>query len=107
MAEMQRPTRAPSVERLIGEIGKEDVRVRVFGTVSGSEDGLGVLEDETGKIKVDAKERLEKGKKILVFGRPIANKGVLEIQAEIVKDASGLNEKLYKKAHLLLSKGGL
>ena len=107
MAEMQRPRRAPAVERFVNEIKKEDIRVKVFGTVSGNEDGLAVLEDDTGKISVDAKEQLKKGTKVIIFGRPIENKKTLELQAEIVKDAAGLNEKLYKKAHLLLIKGGL
>ena len=107
MAEMQRPRRAPAVERFVGEITSEDIRVKVFGTISGTSKGLAVLEDESGKIGVDAKEQVENGKKVIIFGRPIKNKDALELQAEIVKDASGLNEKLYKKAHVLLSKGGL
>ncbi len=104
---MQRPRRAPAVERFISEIRKDDIRVKVFGTISGNENGLAVLEDGTGKIIVDTKEPLEKGEKVIIFGRPIENKGKLEIQAEIVKEASALNEKLYKKVHLLLNKGGL
>ena len=107
MAEMQRPRRAPAVERFIGEIRKEDIRVKVFGTVSGTEKGLAVLQDDTGKISVDTKEELKKGSKVIIFGRPIENRGVLELQAEIVVNAGGLNENLYKKAHLLLTKGGL
>lgn len=107
MAEMQRPRRAPAVERLIGEISKQDIRVKVFGTVLGTESSLVILEDETGKISVDTTEQLKKGAKVIVFGRPIENKSKLELQAEVVKDASGLNEKLYKKAHLLIAKGGL
>ncbi len=107
MAEMQRPRRAPAVERLIGEISPEDIRVKVFGTIAGTEKGLALLEDDTGKIAVDAKEQLKKGEKVMIFGRPIKNNDSLELQAEIVKSASGLNEKLYKKAHLLISKGGL
>lgn len=107
MAEMQRPRRAPAVERFIGEITSEDIRVKVFGTISGTSKGLAVLEDESGKIGVDSKEQAENGKKVIIFGRPIKNKDTLELQAEIVKDASELNEKLYKKAHVLLNKGGL
>ncbi len=104
--ENQRPRRAPALERLIAEIGKDDIRVKVFGKISDLKDGLLILEDETGKIKVDTTEKAEKGKKVLVIGRPIEASGGLELQAEIIKDAQTLNENLYKKAHLLISKGG-
>lgn len=107
MAEMQRPRRAPAVERFVNEISEQDIRVKVFGTISGNKNGLAILEDETGKIGVDSKEQLEKGAKLIVFGRPIKNNSTLELQAEIVKSAAGLNEKLYKKAHSLITKGGL
>lgn len=105
--EMQRPRRAPAIERFVNEISANDIRVKVFGNVSEIENGLAVLEDETGKIKLDTAEKIEIGKKVFIFGRPVSTNEGLELQAEIVKDASALNEKLYKKVHLLLNKGGL
>ncbi|HIK02716.1 TPA: replication protein RepA [archaeon] len=104
--EMQKPRRAPALERFVSEIRKEDIRVRVFGTVKDSKGGLFTLEDSSGKILVDSKDsQAKKGQKIIVFGRPIDNAGKLELQAEIVKDASGMDENLYKKAHLVLAQG--
>ncbi len=104
--EMQKPRRAPALERFISEIRKEDIRVRVFGTVKDAKGGLFTLEDNTGKILVDSKDsQAKKGQKLIVFGRPVDNAGKLELHAEIVKDASGMDENLYKKAHLLIAKG--
>ena len=51
--EMQKPRRAPALERFVSEIRKDDIRVRVFGTVKDPKDGLFTLEDNTGKILVD------------------------------------------------------
>src|SRR3989344_5803598 len=106
LMEMQKPRRAPAIERFISEIKKEDIRVKVFGTVKDVKGSLIALHDETGEIKVDSKDiAVKKGQKTVVFGRPIQNKNELEIQAEIVKDATGMDENLYKKVHLLVSKG--
>lgn len=105
--EMQRPRRAPALERLVSEIIKEDIRVKVFGAVKDAKKELFVLKDDTGEIKVDSKEAVKKGQKIIVFGRPIMNNNELELQAEIVKDSSGLDENLFKKVHLLLFQGGV
>ena len=105
--EMQKPRRAPALERLVSEIRKADIRVKVFGAAKDVKGELFALEDSTGKIMVDGKNAaVKKGQKVIVFGRPIENKNELELQAEIVKDASGLDENLYKKAHLLVSNGG-
>ena len=91
---------------MIAEISQSDIRVRVFGKVAEVGDGFIILEDDTGKIRVDTKKELKKGDKIRVFGRPQVVSGKLELAEEIVQDMEKVEEKLYKKAMLLIRKGG-
>jgi len=94
---MERPRKAPAVERSVSEITEEDIRVRVMGTAKKIEDGHFTLEDETGSIRVESQDSVADGTRIRVFARPTMVSNALMLSSELVQDISGLNEKIYKK----------
>lgn len=96
-----RPRKAPAIEKKIKEVTPEDIRVRVFGKVSEVEDEFIVLEDDTGKIKIQTKERIKKGSIIRVFGRPVQINNNVELISEIIQDMEKINQKLYKRIEAL------
>lgn len=101
---MERPRKAPAVERSVLEITEEDIKVRVLGRVAEREADYLVLEDETGKLRVNTSEELETGSLVRVFGRPLKNDTGFAVEAELIQNMSGLDEKLYKKWMLLKKK---
>lgn len=102
---MERPRRAPAIEKKISEITEDDIRVRVLGKVAEKGDGFLVLEDDTGKMRVETAEEWKTNMKIRVFGTPMKSGEELALNAEIIQDMSGLDEKLYKNIESF-KKGG-
>ncbi|MFO7872478.1 MAG: hypothetical protein R6U26_02425 [Candidatus Undinarchaeales archaeon] len=97
---MEKPKRAPAVERRIDGISEEDIRVRVVGEIVKS-DNATLIKDETSKIKIDTETPLKKGKVVRVFGRPVKTQDGLEISSEFTQDMSELNRNLYKTIYAL------
>lgn len=98
---MERPRKAPAVERRVSDIDPSDIKVRVLGTVARKGDGFFVLEDETGEIKVKTDQDVSPKSLVRVFGRPCKTGEKLELEADLVQDMTGLDKKLYKKLHSL------
>ncbi|MFH1450395.1 MAG: hypothetical protein ABIF92_00245 [archaeon] len=94
---MERPRKAPAVERGVAEITEDDILVRVIGTVKESSDAGFVLQDENGSIKVDAQENMKKGERVRVFARPTKIGKELVLSSELIQDISKLDENIYKK----------
>ena len=93
------PRRLPAFEKKVSDIGKDDVRVRLLGTVIDKKDNVIVLDDGTGKINVVFSENAETetNKRVRVFGRVIPSEDGLEIQGEILQDMEGVDLELYRK----------
>lgn len=90
--------RLPCVDKKVKEIGPEDIRVRVTGTVVDSTEGRAVVDDGTGKIAVNLGDAsLESGKFVRVFGRVIPVENGFELQGEIFQDFSGVDIQLLKR----------
>ena len=101
---MDKPRRAPSVLKSISQITENDIRVKLFGIVSGKGEGTILLSDGTGEIKLDTDKSFEQGAKIEVIGRPVKTETGIEISAEIIKEIPGINENLYKSLLSLSNK---
>ena len=98
---MERPRKAPAVERRVSDIDPSDIKVRVLGTVARKGDGFFVLKDETGEIKIKTSQDVSPDSLVRVFGRPSKTGEKLELEADLVQDMAGLDKKLYKKLHSL------
>lgn len=97
------PRRLPAYDKKIADIGKDDVRVRLLGTVIDRKENVIVLDDGTGKINVVFAEPVETeaNKRVRVFGRVISTEGGFEIEGEILQDMSEMDLELYKKVSSL------
>ena len=102
---MERPRKAPAVEKFVKGISADDIKVRVVGRVSETGNGWIVLEDDTGRIKVATEETFDKDALVRVFGGPAKENEALVLRAEFAQDMSGLNEKLYKKLASIKKEG--
>ena len=93
------PRRLPAHEKRIAEIGKDDARVRLMGTVIDVSDNVVVLDDVTGRINVVFRDTIstEAGKTVRVFGRVMPAEEGYEIDGEILQDMSGVDINLYRK----------
>ncbi len=94
---MERPRKAPAVEKDIADISETDIRVRVIGKVTKKEDSNMTLNDSTGEIVVYADVPVNVGDTIRVFGRPTKTGVSVVLNAEIVQDMNKLNMALFKK----------
>ncbi len=94
------PRRLPAVEKSIAGLGKDDVRVRLLGTVIDASDNVIVLDDGTGKISVVFRDPVNAapGKTVRIFGRVMPAENGYEIGGEILQDMSGVDIGLYRKA---------
>jgi len=97
------PRRLPSLGKRISEIGKEDIRVRLLGTIIDKKDNLIVIDDGTGRINVTFSEpvRFEINHLVRVFGRVIPMEGGFDIQGEVIQDMKDIDLDLYKKVNEL------
>jgi len=97
---MPAPTRMPTKERRISDIGGGDPRVSVVGTVVDFSNNIVAVDDGTGKIDVSFEElpHVKAGQLVRIFGRTIAIEGGHEIQGEICQDFSGADVGTWRKA---------
>jgi hypothetical protein len=97
------PRRSPSIGRRISEIGRNDIRVRLLGTIIDRKENVLVIDDGTGKIKVSFAEPVdsEANHLVRVFGRVIPVEEGFEIQGEVAQDMKDLDLGLYKKVNEL------
>jgi hypothetical protein len=97
------PRRLPSIGRRVSEIGKEDIRVRLLGTVIDKKENVIVIDDGTGKINVSFAEPVdfEANHLVRVFGRVIPVEEGFEIQGEVAQDMKDVDLGLYMKVNEL------
>ena len=97
------PRRLPFIGKRISEISKDDVRVRLFGTIIDKKENMIVMDDGTGKINVSFAEpvKFETNRMVRVFGRVIPMEEGFEIQGEIIQDMNDVDLDLYKKVNEL------
>ncbi|MFB6244786.1 MAG: hypothetical protein ABEJ03_00380 [Candidatus Nanohaloarchaea archaeon] len=97
MPEQQR--RAASVPKKVSDIDpRDDIRVRVSGTViSRGEDSIS-LDDSTGTVEVFMQEEklepIEENDRVRVLGRVLPTPDSFEIQAEIIQDFNDVDSEL-------------
>ena len=106
MPENQR--RAPARPKNIEEIDpKDDIRVRVIGTVLSVEDDSISLDDGTGTVEVFLEEEkmsdLEENQRVRILGRVLPTPDSFEIQGEIVQDFSSVDPELYSRVKKVVS----
>ncbi len=91
--------RLPAVERAVGEIRQDDIRVRVLGTVLDVQGNRVVVDDGTGKIDAvfDKAPGVEANQVVRVFGRVISLEDGFELQGEFAQKVDGLDTELRKK----------
>jgi len=101
------PRRMPAYEKKIAEISKNDIRVRLLGTVIDSRENIVVIDDGTGKINVTFADPVDvkANKLIRVIGRVMPSEDGFEIEGEILQDMSGIDVALYRKT-VDLERGG-
>jgi hypothetical protein len=106
MPENQR--RAPARPKEIQEIDpKQDIRVRITGTVLSVDEDSISLDDGSGTVEVfldqDQMEDLEENQRLRVFGRVLPTPDSFEIQGEIVQDFSDFDPELYSRVKKVVS----
>ncbi len=96
---MPGPQRMPAKERKVSDIGGDDTRVSIIGTVVGLNDNIMAVDDGTGKIDVsfEDKPQVKTGQLVRIFGRIIALEGGYEIQGEVCQDFSNADLGLWRK----------
>ncbi|MDY6770542.1 MAG: hypothetical protein SV186_01135 [Candidatus Nanohaloarchaea archaeon] len=99
--------RAPARPRQITDINpREDIRVRIVGTVLEKDDDSIMLDDGTGTTEVfldqEDIEELEENDHIRILGRVLPTPDSFEIQGEIVQHMEGLNMDLYEQVKNLV-----
>lgn len=100
MVENQR--RAPAEEKDIEAINpKNDIRVRIKGTVISKQENSVNLDDGTGTVEVfleeDDLEEVEENQKVRVFGRVLPTPESFEIQGEILQDFEEVDQEIYDR----------
>ena len=106
MADEQRT--APARPKKVEEINpKQDLKVRVTGTlVSVGNDSVS-LDDSTGTVEIfledDMIDGLEEGQRVRVFGRVLPTPDSFEIQGEIVQDFSNVDPELQSRVKKIVS----
>ncbi|MDY6777444.1 MAG: OB-fold nucleic acid binding domain-containing protein [Candidatus Nanohaloarchaea archaeon] len=92
--------RAPAEPRTIDSINpRDDIRVRVTGTVIEKDEDTILLDDGTGSIDVfldqEDIEALDENDRVRILGRVLPTPDSFEIQGEIIQDANDLDMDLY------------
>lgn len=106
MSENQR--RAPARPKNIEEIDpRDDIRVRVIGTVLSLDEDSFSLDDGTGTVEVfleeEKMEALEENQRVRIFGRVLPTPDSFEIQGELVQDFSDVDPELYSRVKKVVS----
>lgn len=94
--------RAAAVPKQISEIDqKEDIRVRIVGTVISKDEDSVSLDDGSGTVEVFMRdeqiEEVEENQSIRVLGRVLPTPDSFEIQAEVVQDFSDVDKDNYDR----------
>lgn len=101
----ERKKRNVAFEKTISELDKEDIRVKVIGTViekDGSNNSI-VIDDGKAQLRVlldvDKFNNIETGKLLRIIGVviPPLEGETVELKGEIIQDFSKLNPELYEK----------
>jgi hypothetical protein len=100
--------RAPARPKNIEDIDpRDDIRVRVVGTVLSIDDDSISVDDSTGSVDVfleeDKIEDLEEGQRVRIFGRVLPTPDSFEIQGEIVQDFSDVDPENYSRIKKVVS----
>jgi uncharacterized protein YdeI (BOF family) len=106
MPENQR--RAPARPKNIEEIDpRDDIRVRIIGTVLSVDEDSISLDDGSGTVEVfldeEQMEDLEENQRIRVLGRVLPTPDSFEVQGEIVQDFSDVDPELYSRVKKVVS----
>jgi uncharacterized protein YdeI (BOF family) len=106
MADEQRT--APARPKKVEEINpKQDLKVRVTGTLVSVENDSVSLDDSTGTVEIfledDMIDGLEEGQRVRVFGRVLPTPDSFEIQGEIVQDFSNVDPELQSRVKKIVS----
>jgi hypothetical protein len=96
----------PAKERKISEIGGEDPRISIVGTVVDSKENIMAVDDGTGKIDVSFEEQpnVKTGQLARIFGRVITLEGGYELQGEVLQDFSNADLGLWRKVSAMWEK---
>lgn len=94
--------RAPARPRQITDIDpREDIRVRIVGTVLETDEDSIMIDDGTGTTEVfldqDDIAELEENDRVRILGRVLPTPDSFEIQGEIVQPMDGIDTDLYDK----------
>lgn len=100
--------RAPARPKTIESIDpREDIRVRIVGTILSIDDDSISVDDSTGSVDVfieeEKIEELEEGQRVRIFGRVLPTPDSFEIQGEIVQDFSSVDPDLYDRIKKVVS----
>ncbi len=106
MADEQRT--APARPKKVEEINpKQDLKVRVTGTLVSVENDSVSLDDSTSTVEIfledDMIDGLEEGQRVRVFGRVLPTPDSFEIQGEIVQDFSNVDPELQNRVKKIVS----
>lgn len=100
MPENQR--RAAATPKNIEDIEpRDDIRVRIVGTIISKEDSSINLDDGTGTVEAfledEDMEDIEENQRIRVLGRVLPTPDSFELQAEVVQDFSDVDTDLHDR----------
>lgn len=84
------------IERAIGNLKKEDLKVAVSGVVVDKGKRSFMIDDGTGRAGVFFEGEITNGKYVRVFGR-LVNFENKEIAAEFIQDLDKIDKRLHKK----------
>ena len=106
MPEQQR--RAAAVPKDISEINpKDDIRVRVVGTVISKGDDSISVDDGSGTVETFLKdedlEEIEENQRVRVLGRVLPTPDSFEIQGEIVQDFENVDPELHDRVKKIVN----
>lgn len=98
----ERQRRAPAVPKDITDIDpKNDIRVRIVGTVIDTGEDSISLDDGTGTVEVfleeDYIDAVEENDRLRVLGRVLPTPDSFEVQGEAVQDFSDVDPDLYDR----------
>lgn len=97
--------RMPCRDRLIADIGPDDVRVRVVGLIIDKVGDSLIVDDSSGKITVmlDAPTDRQINEQVRILGRVMPVDNGYELHGELVQDMKALDTPLYR--NVMMKKG--
>ncbi len=93
------PRRLPAYEKKIADISKNDVRVRLLGTVIDKKENVIVIDDGSGKINVVFNDpvNVKENQFVRIFGRVMPAEDGFEVEGEILQEMGKVDVALYRK----------